>query len=121
MWLALPESDLEPLLKQAKGLETKYEWLLATKLYNKASNLALEEKKSLKAAELQENTGYCFCRASLQAESNHVFITRIEQAIQAYEREVRILEESEEANQAKVFHAKALISYMQSWLETSPF
>jgi hypothetical protein len=121
VWLALPESNLKSFLKQATDLEGKYEWLLATKLYNKASDLALEQKDSLEAAELEEKKGYCFYRASLQAESNPEFITRMEQAIQTYEREVRILEESEEINQAKVFHVKALISYMQSWLETSPF
>ena len=121
MSVALLDGALGPLLNTAKELEKKYMWLQATKIYSKASDLALEEKDSLKAAELDEKSGYCFYRASLQAESNPEFIGRMEQAILGYEREVRILKESKEANQAKVFHAKALISYMQSWLETSPF
>jgi hypothetical protein len=118
--IALDNISLETLLDKAKDLEKNYKWLQATKLYNEASDLALNEKNSLKAAEYQEKKGYCFYRSSLQAESNPVFITRMEQAIQAHEKEVRILEEPEKVNQAKVFHGKALISYMQSWLETNP-
>ena len=39
------ENNLEPLLKKAKELEKKYEWLQATKSYNEASDLAFKRER----------------------------------------------------------------------------
>ena len=123
MFVAALQNDktLEPLLNKAQQLEQKYEWLRATSVYEKAVDLAVEEKKTSKAAELQEQMGFCFYRASFQAETPAEFRKRMKRAIEAYEREVKLLEEvTEENSQARIDHANALVAYAMSWLETSP-
>ena len=65
MWIALDNVSLESLLDKAKELEKKYEWLQATDYYEKAADLALKQKDSLKAADLQERIGFCFFKAAL--------------------------------------------------------
>lgn len=49
LWIALQEVNLESLLKKAKELEKKYEWLQATKIYKRASDLARAECIHMKA------------------------------------------------------------------------
>ncbi|MCJ7614784.1 hypothetical protein MUO71_08505, partial [Candidatus Bathyarchaeota archaeon] len=112
---------MESLLNKAKEMEKKYEWLQATELYKKASDLVLKEKDPLKAAELQEQNGFCFYRAALQTQTNIEFRKLLKRAIQAYEKESKILEEiMEEDSQIRIKHANALAAYVRSWLETSP-
>ena len=67
---SLQNSTLGFLLDKAKEMEKKYEWLQATKFYKKASDMVLDEKDILKAAELQEKIGFCFYRAADQAVTN---------------------------------------------------
>jgi hypothetical protein len=121
LWGTLIENMLEPLLKKAKEHEKTYEWLQAKQFYKKAADLALEMKDLLKAAELQERLGYCLYRAAFQAQTNSDFRKLLKQAIQAYEKESKILGEiKEENNQIKLDHAHALVAYTNSWLETKP-
>ena len=84
---------MDSLLSKAKEHEKKYEWLQATKLYKEVADLASEEKDLAKVSELQEQTGYCFYRVAFQAETNIEFRRLMKQAIQAYEKEIEILEE----------------------------
>jgi len=120
LWIALKSSKLEHLLKKAKDLEKKYEWLQAAELYQKALLLSFISNKLGKKAELQEQIGFCFYRAAFQAQSNIEFNERLRLVIQAYNKAIKVLEGwKEENNQAKIKHAQALIVYAQSWLETS--
>ena len=80
LWVDLKKSNLESLLEKAKELEKKYEWLQATEFYKKAVDLALEEKDSQKVAELQEQIGFCFFKAALQADTNDIFRDRMKLA-----------------------------------------
>lgn len=80
-------------MKKAKELEKKYEWLQAAKIYPKASSVILKNNDLSKAAGLHEKMGFCFYRASLQAQTNIEFRKLLKQAIQAYKKESKILEE----------------------------
>jgi KaiC/GvpD/RAD55 family RecA-like ATPase len=109
---------LESLLEEAKILEKKYEWLQATKSYQKAIELVLKEKNSLKAAELQERLGLCFFKAAMQADTNDLFRDRIELAVKAYERTLELLQGvKKNGEHIKISHVKALIAYVSAWLE----
>jgi len=119
--IALNNARLESLLEKAKELEKKYEWLQATKCYKQTSNLALDKKDVHSAAKFLESMGFCFYRAAFQAQTNTEFKKRMKLAIQAYKREITILETSKEDNkQVKIKHTTALIAYIRSWLEEAP-
>ncbi|MFX0212206.1 MAG: hypothetical protein ACFFDT_39905, partial [Candidatus Hodarchaeota archaeon] len=112
---------MESLLKKAKELEKKYEWLQATECYRKATDLVLVEKHFLKAADLHDQMGFCFHKAALQAKTNTEFKKLLKQAIQAYEKEAKLLEEVGDENEhMKINHANALVAYTKSWFETNP-
>jgi len=117
----LNDNILEPLLKKAKKLEKKYEWLQAGKCHQKAADLAIAKNETLTAADLTERVGYCFYRASLQAQSNSEFKKIIKQSILAYEKEFELLEGIEnEKCKLKRLHAEALAHYARSWYENNP-
>jgi len=116
----LNDDALELLLNKAKKQEKKYEWLQATRLYNEATDLALKKRAKFKAAELQARKGFCFYRAAFQAQTNMEFQKLLKKSIQAYQKEVKILEGKELDNQTNIKHANALIACMRSWLETNP-
>jgi tetratricopeptide (TPR) repeat protein len=116
LWATMQESTLEPLLKKAKELEKKYEWLQAADCYKKASIILLKDKDFVKAAEFQENLGYCFFRAALQAETKEQFETRMQLASKKYEQTFLIFEKLE-GKEAGKNHAKAMVAYTSSWCE----
>jgi len=118
---SLQKGNLESLLEKAKELENKYEWLQAAENYRKAAELVLTKKDILKAADLNERIGFCYYRASLQAQSNSEFRKILKFSILAYEKESEFLKgiETEEL-QLKRIHADALTSYAKSWYETNP-
>jgi KaiC/GvpD/RAD55 family RecA-like ATPase len=113
------EGTLEFLLKKAKELEKKYEWLQATKLYDEASGVALKKQDFLKASELQARKGFCFFRAAFQAQTNIEFQKLLKKAIQAYQKESEIIGAKEADNQLISNQVNASIAYTQSWLETN--
>jgi KaiC/GvpD/RAD55 family RecA-like ATPase/tetratricopeptide (TPR) repeat protein len=118
---SLQKGNLESLLEKAKELENKYEWLQAAENYRKAAELVLTKKDILKAADLNERIGFCYYRASLQAQSNAEFRRILKFSILAYEKESEFLKgiETEEL-QLKRIHADALTSYAKSWYKTNP-
>ena len=119
--MVLQSGNLESLSDKAKKLEKRYEWLQATKIYQQASDFFLDKKNILKAAEFQENVGFCFYKAALQAKSNDEFRKIIECSILAYERELNLLKETNDKKyQVKIKHANALAAYARSWYETDP-
>ncbi|MGD9130432.1 MAG: hypothetical protein PVH73_02525 [Candidatus Bathyarchaeota archaeon] len=119
--MALQNSNLEPLLKKAKEYEKKYEWLQAAKYYKKASDLALAEKCVLKTAEFQECLGLCFNRAASQVQTNLEYKKCIKQAIKAYEKTLKLLQEAEvEDKQVRINHANAFAAFFKAKLEKNP-
>ena len=120
LWTGLGNDFLESILRKAEVLERSYDWLDAADCYNKASELCLQSKDLLRAADLFERLGFCFYRAAFQAQFNGEFKSRLEKSIQAYEKEISLITEAEEKNkQVRIKHTKALIAYTQSLLETS--
>ena len=113
-------SRLQSLLNKAKSSEKKYEWLQAADVYSKVIDL-VEEKDVLKAAEFEENMGFCFYKAAFQAQDNKEFRKRLEQAMLAYEKEIKLLEKTKQKScHSKSDHAHALLAYTQSWHQTNP-
>ena len=116
--IALQETNVESLLEKAKELEKKYEWLQAAKFYKKAFDMVLDEKDVLKAAEFQEQIGFCFIKAADQAETNKEFREHMKQAVQAYRNASKILEEViVEDKQVRIDHVTALIALVEALLE----
>ena len=114
----MQNNSLEPLLNKANELEKKYEWLQASKSYTKASEILLKEKDFVNAAELAERLGHCYFKAADQAETNKEFRKRMKQAVEAYKKELELLEgEVVENKQIKIIHAQALIAYVKAVLE----
>jgi len=112
LWINLNDGVLEPLLNEAKELEKKYEWLQAAEYYRKALDLEIDEKNILKAAELQEKIGYCYYRASFQAQSNTEFQKLMKIAVKSYEKELEILAIKEKENRIRINH-NDLIEFSQ--------
>jgi len=119
--LVLPNGSLTSLLDKAKELEKSYDWMGASELYAKACELCLQTGDSPKAAGLIERVGFCFYRAAFQAQTDDEFRERMKQSIQAYEKEIQILGQTNQADgQVRINQAKALLAYTQSRYETSP-
>ena len=117
----MKKSDLEHLVGNAKTQEKKYEWLQATKYYDKALSLALKNNVLTKVAELQEKIGYCYFRAAFQSETKEQFRSQMKLAARAYEEAVILLDKAqEEGKSAQINHAKAMIKFMNFWLATVP-
>jgi KaiC/GvpD/RAD55 family RecA-like ATPase/tetratricopeptide (TPR) repeat protein len=110
------QKELEPLLEKAKELEKRYNWLDAADFYEQAYSLVSED--FLKAAELQEQIGFCFYSAARQADTNGVFSDRMELAVKAYKKSSELLQSIEKnGKHAKISHVKALVAYASSCLE----
>ena len=108
-------------MKIAKEHEKRYEWLQAAGCYKKASDLALDEKDFLKTADFQEKIAFSLFRAAFQSETNTEFKERMKLAIQAYKKEIKILETSkEDIKQVRIKQAEASVAYTRSWLEENP-
>ena len=115
----MQNNNLESLLKKAKDLEKKYEWLQAAEFYENASSLALKDNDSARALDLIDRIGLCYYRGAFQAQTNTKFRERLKLAIQAYEKEIKIIKEMKENNQVRIKQVKALATYSQSWLENN--
>ena len=103
-------------MEKARELEKRYEWLDAVDSYEQASSLVSEDILTL--AKIQEQIGFCFFRAALQANTNNIFRDRMELAVKAYKETVKLIQGVEKNIKcAEISHAKALIAYVNSWLE----
>jgi len=74
--------NVEGFLGKAGALEKEYNWIKAAELYKQVLD-AIGKKDFLKKGEIQERIGFCFHRATFQAESRKEFNGRIELAIEA--------------------------------------
>jgi hypothetical protein len=117
----LQNETLEPLLKKAKEHEKLYEWLQAAECYKKAFDSIVDEKDVIGAVDFQEKIAFSLFKAAFQSETNTEFKKRMKLAIQAYKKEITILETSKEKNkQVKIKQAEASVAYTRSWIEENP-
>ena len=108
-------------MKKAKELEKKYEWLQATEYYKQVSDLAIDEKDNLRAANLHKRLAFCFYRASFQAKTSEKFVNKMNLAIITYKKALKFFQKSSEINNlAKTYNFQASISLSRSWIEPDP-
>jgi len=112
----------EAALLERAGVEEKgYNWVEAARLYERAAKSFLDKEMMEETAEIRKQTGFCFHRAALQAETHKDFRSRMKLAVGAYEGAAELFEKvEEEGKRAKIKHSKAMAAYASSWLATDP-
>lgn len=115
---------MECLLIQAKEQEEKYEWLVAVGFHKKAMNRALDSGDFLKAGEIEARIGFCYRRATFQAESSELFEELNHLTVESYNKASKFFDEAEVTEKeklAKSNHYKALSVYasVESAADTS--
>ena len=116
--MLLRTSDFVSIANEAEELEKKFEWLQASKCYKKIFNLAIKNNDVPNQIEFLEKAGFCFYRAALQANTNFEFKKLLNESIQIYEAESKIIKNAKKINkQMKLNHVNALVAYNKSFLE----
>ena len=106
--------NVEAVFSKAGALEKKYEWVKAKELYEQALGV-VGKKDFLRKGEIQEQIGYCFYRASFQAETQEEFKSRMLEAVGAYEKAAEFFDNVEGLEKrAKANHCRAMVSYVNS-------
>ena len=119
--MVLQNSTLATLLKKAKELEKKYEWLQASQLYKKAAKMTLEDNDLINAAKLLNNMSYCYFRAGLQAKTKTEFKERMSSSIQASQIASKHYKQSNNPRRLELIkNSLAMVAYVKSWLEVDP-
>ncbi len=109
----------EKLLERAKEQEEKHGWLYAVWSYEQA--LAPAAETGSFAAETWQRIGFCYERASRQAETAEEFTKLRQQAVEAYQRAATLFEKmSNEASAGKGAQCNAFAEYARSWLASTP-
>jgi hypothetical protein len=107
---------VEEILHQAEQSEKEYDWLGATKTYEKALNLMPLDDFS-KRGELHERLGFAFYRFAFQAESKDEFRERLRQSTIAFEKAVEFYGRlNEPVKAARTSRCNAMIAYIGYWL-----
>ena len=110
--------SLEKLLERAKDQEKKYGWLYAVWTYEQ-SLLSVEETGSF-AAEIWQQIGFCYERASRQTEDVGEFSKLRQQAVEAYQEAARQFEKINTGKYVgKIAQCNALAEYSRSWLASA--
>ena len=108
------KEKIEGLLRKAKELEKKYEWLEAVTIYEQVLRIA-------ERGEFLERIGFCFHRAAMQAKTQKEFRDRMHQAIKVYRNAHRIYEKlADKQKVARMFRCEATINYLKYWLTSDP-
>jgi KaiC/GvpD/RAD55 family RecA-like ATPase/tetratricopeptide (TPR) repeat protein len=109
-------------LDKAKDCENKYEWLQAIEYYNKILDLISKENNLSEAIVFYERIGFCYFRSSLQAKKIELNKDRMNLAVKAHEKAVRIAETlNEKNNQSIINHNLGWITFLKAWIETNLF
>lgn len=110
------ELGLEAILSEALVREKEFDWLAASKFYEKTLVL-LSEQDSLKSSEVYERLGYTFYRAAMQAEFNSEFASRCAKAVANYNKAEGFYERSSDpGKKAMMLRCDAMMSYIGYWL-----
>ncbi len=111
--------SLETVLKKAKEQEKKYGWLYAAWSYEQA--LHFESETASFAADTWQRIGFCYERASRQAEDVEEFKKLRQLAVEAYMSAAKLFEKEDGLDsQGKNAHCRASVEYVRSWLASSP-
>jgi len=87
------ESSQKPIMEKAKEQEKKCDWIEAAKSYEEV--LRSESITVSMTAEIWERIGFCYGRASTQAEDLKEFKKNRELAIEAYKSAAKLFEKEE--------------------------
>ncbi len=113
------ERSKEAAIKKAKEQEKRYNWLEAAESYSKA--LLSESLSDLSLAETWERIGFCYSRASTQAENLEEFKKNGQLAVEAYKNAAKFLEkEGSLKNLGRSAQCNAVAAYLGSWLASTP-
>jgi len=111
--------SLETVLKKAKEQEKKYGWLYAVWSYEQA--LHFESETASFVADTWQRIGFCYERASRQAEDMEEFKKLRQLAVEAYMNAAKLFEKEDSLDsQGKNAHCRASVEYVRSWLASSP-
>ncbi|MGD8507091.1 MAG: hypothetical protein PVF15_10570, partial [Candidatus Bathyarchaeota archaeon] len=106
-------------VKKAKKREREHNWLEAAKSYEQA--LRSGSLATPLAAETWERIGFCYRRASTQAEDLENFRKIRQLAVDAYRNAAKLFEKEDGLkNKGKGAHCNAIAEYARSWLASSP-
>ena len=116
----MPKALFECTLEKAQESEKIYNWQGAAEHYEKAISIETKAENLFRASQLCDRLGFCYFRASFQAQSYPEFIDRVKLSADAYDKESRLLEATHRENEAQFKHAQAWAAYARSYLETTP-
>jgi len=109
---------IDELVAKAQGKEKEYSWFEAGQLFKQAANI---DSKKATQGKLWEKAGFCYNRASQQAESSTTFAQRKEAAAKAYEKASKIFEHADyPRSKGKSTECRILAKYCDSWLAPAP-
>ena len=107
---------MEEILHQVEQSEKNYDWLGATKLYEKALNLLPKDDFS-KMGEIHERVGYAFYRFAFQPETKDEFRERLRQSTVAYEKAGEFYGKLNDPTRTpRTSRCNAMIAYIGYWL-----
>lgn len=113
------DTDVDAAVKKAEEQEKEYNWLEAAKSYEQT--LKFEPSNVFLATETWEKIGFCYSRASTQAESLDEFKRIRQLAVEAYRNAAQLLEkENGSKNEGKSTRCNAIAEYVSSWLASNP-
>lgn len=114
-----PKLDKESTLRQAKEEENEYNWLNAAKHYEKVAKR--EPEATASAAPIWERIGFCYDRASKQAECVEEFKKTRRLAVEAYMTAAQLFGKDKDGrHRGKGAQCEALAAYLRSWLASDP-
>ena len=108
------DPNLEIILKKAEEQEKEYKWLEAAKSHESA--LHSKSRTVPLVAEIWQRVGFCYERASRQAEDVEEFSKLRQLAVGAYKNAGKLFEKEDTKNQGKSAQCNALAAYAGSWL-----
>jgi len=113
------EVDASVVMKKGEKRERKGDWLKAAKLYEQV--LSSGSAAGSFAAEIWERIGFCYGRASTQAEDLKKFKEIRKLAVEAYKGAAKLFEKERALkNQGRSARCNAIAEYLRSWLASNP-
>ena len=104
-------------MERTQEMEANFNWAEAAESYKQISRMADSDTQ---AAEIWEKIGFCFGRASTQADTLEKFRELGQRAVESYDQAARLFEnDANTVNLARNKLCRMLSAYLQSWIATS--
>lgn len=117
LWGACLHST-DDLARNAEEKQKEFSWFEAAQLFEKATSFS---SKTTNLAEFWKSAGFCYSRASLQAESLETFAKRRKSAATAYKKASELFEQADyPRSKGKSEECRMLARYADSWLAPVP-